>query len=118
MPGSEVILDAKIDNVGAACESRWIQCTVLPVFNNLGLEYLTERIIYYLLSLEKLDQPQREARIASVTEVAEDCAADEAKRRHALLQHLLDSGGRSVVKSLCREAASADQRRPRSTPLS
>lgn len=111
-------LDVKIDNIGAACESRWIQCTVLPVLNNLSLEYLEERILYYLLSLEKLDQDQREARIALVRKFAEDYAADEAERRHALLQHLLDSGGRSVVKSLCREAASADQRRPRATPLS
>jgi hypothetical protein len=84
----------------------------------LSLEYLTERIVDYLLSLEKLDQAQREARIALVKKFAADCAADEVERRHALLQHLLDSDGRSFVKGLCREAASADQRRPRATSLS
>jgi hypothetical protein len=104
-------LDAKIDNVSAVCESRWIHCTALPVLNDLPIGYLQERIVYYLHSLERLDQVEREVSIALVKRLAADCATDEAERRHALLQYLLDSGGRSVVKSLCKEARSTNQRR-------
>ncbi len=101
------ILDVKIDTISAVSESRWIQCTVLPVLNKLALEYLVERIEYYIRNLDRLDQAQRDASITLIKELAAD-GCDEIIARRALLQHLLDNSGRSVVKSLCKETRQAD----------
>ena len=110
-------LDAKIDCIGAVSESRWIQCTVLPTLNRLSLEYLAERSEYYVRSLDQLDQDKRDKSICLVRALAADADADDGARRHALLQYLLDNGGRSVVKSLCREATVPTQRRSGNVPL-
>lgn len=96
------ILDTKIDTISAVSESRWIQCTVMPALNKHDLEYLVERIEYYIRNLDRLDEAQRDASITLIKELAAD-GCDETVARRALLQHLLDNGGRSVVKSLRRE---------------
>lgn len=96
------MLDIKIDTISAVSESRWIQCTVLPVLNELDLDYLVERIEYYIRNLDRLEQEQRDASITLIKELAAE-GCDETVARRALLQNLLDNGGRSVVKSLCKE---------------
>lgn len=95
-------LDVKIDNISAVAESRWIQSIVLPKIKELGVDYLASRIEYYMRSLERLDQEQKEVQVRFVKQLEEEDTFEEAKGR-ALLQYLMDNGGRSVVKSLCRE---------------
>ncbi|GIG88107.1 hypothetical protein [Plantactinospora endophytica] len=101
-------LDAAIDDVSSTQQSQWLSNSALPLIERLELDRIRTRVEHYLKGLDRLTEAQQSRELRYLHDVVNDNTDHRSKCR-TIVQRLLDTGGRRLVRSLMREGARASE---------
>lgn len=96
-------IDDAIDDVCSVAQSRWLNRKALPAIDRLPLQLIVDQAEQYLRALDRLSESVRDEDIAFLVKVRDDVATSEYDRRRLIVQRLLDTGGRRLVRGLMRD---------------
>jgi hypothetical protein len=95
-------LDSAIDDIGSVSQSDWIRQVALPSIRKLPLAEVESQACIYFRGLDRLEERERKKQVGFIESTACDSDTEEGDRYLLIVQHLLDNGGRRLVKSLVR----------------
>lgn len=109
------LIDDQIDDIGAEAQARWRRETA-QALAVLPLAEIAERADAYLRNLDRLRKTYQDEHEWLEATVAEDSTPEET-RRDAIIQRLLDIGGRRFLERLARECRQVQRPGPEPPPL-
>lgn len=98
----QIAVDGAIDDICSVEQARWIEHVALPALATASIREIEQRACTYLSSLDRLSTRRRSEQIDFIRKVACDTSSASDDRLRSILQHLIDNGGRRLVKSLVR----------------
>lgn len=100
-------IEFRIDQVGADAQSDWIAKRMAYILV-VSIDEFGTKVTLFIKSLgNSFGEDQREELLSYVEETLLDGALDDASKRRAIVQKLIDSGCRQCVKGLVRQGKSA-----------
>jgi hypothetical protein len=107
-------LDSAIDDIGAATQATWLTMKAMPAIRRMSLLQLKGAVDTYLAGTARISPRRLTLSRAYISSVMADSTNDEEKVR-AILQHLLDNGGRRLIYRLVRDQQKTDRRLSKKT---
>lgn len=95
-------IDRTIDDIGSVTQSEWVTRKAVPAMRVLDLSEIRAQVTVYVKSVEDLAPRKRDERIAWIEATVLDSSTDHDQKIEAIVQYLIDNGGRRLVRTMVR----------------
>jgi hypothetical protein len=95
-------IERTIDDITASVQANWIATKALPAISRISIDELRLQSETYVKGLSRLKQDEMDLLLTQFSLILLDPASSDAERVEAVVQLLIDNGGRRLVRSLMR----------------
>lgn len=92
-------IDSSLDDVGAVAQSSWLTHVAMPALQSIEVNDFAESVKMYVQTLDRMPEGEKKKHVAFVEKIALDNCSDSEKKR-AIMQRVLDCGGRRLIKHM------------------
>ncbi|MBF9134773.1 hypothetical protein I0C86_38485 [Plantactinospora sp. S1510] len=96
-------INQAIDDICAVTQTEWVTDKIMPKLRQIPLSRVEEQATTYLRALDRITEEQCEEQLSYIRSVVNDLDTKDDDKYRAVIQRLLDTGGRRFVKSLGKE---------------